>query len=358
MAPSRPLAISCPGGSAGAQLAARVVGELERQGLVEEATGLEEVVEEARRGRRVVAVDGCASACCARLFQGRGVRPQTLVRLDESGLLPVTSDAAGVHRLAAAAATRIRSHAEAQPRPRRRPRAVRAAAPRASQPHGVADYLLAIDGLTSEVVECGALLPDAPTLAAHVARALGVSRASAGEMLARLAADGLVERNDRKEFLLSAEGRRAADNVVRRQRLLERFAVDFLGYPPRESFERARALENAFDEDAVARLRDALGDPERCPHGWPVEPAREREERRELTALSALEPGDETTVVRVAERDQRLLRHLYAVGVEPDAELVVGGDASPGSVSVNCGGRSSSLDRSAAAEVLVRPRAR
>ena len=51
---------------------------------------------------------------------------------------------------------------------------------------------------------------------------LGVSRASAGEMLKRLEADGLVERGERKEAILTAAGRERAEHVVRKHRIVER----------------------------------------------------------------------------------------------------------------------------------------
>ena len=41
------------------------------------------------------------------------------------------------------------------------------------------------------------------TLAARVAEMLGVSRASAGEMLKRLEAEGLIERGEHKEAILT-----------------------------------------------------------------------------------------------------------------------------------------------------------
>jgi DtxR family Mn-dependent transcriptional regulator len=44
---------------------------------------------------------------------------------------------------------------------------------------------------------------------------LGVSRASAGEMLKRLEAEGLVERGEQREAILTADGAERAKRVVR-----------------------------------------------------------------------------------------------------------------------------------------------
>ena len=59
---------------------------------------------------------------------------------------------------------------------------------------------------------------------------LGVSRASAGEMLKRLEAEGLIERGEHKEALLTETGRERAEKVVRKHRIIERLLTDFMGY--------------------------------------------------------------------------------------------------------------------------------
>lgn len=81
------------------------------------------------------------------------------------------------------------------------------------------DYLLALDQLTAPLVDCGILAPELPALASHVAQLLGVSRASAGEMLQRLENLGLVTRTDGRQLLLGAAGRAAADIALYRQRI-------------------------------------------------------------------------------------------------------------------------------------------
>src|SRR5438046_9883626 len=81
-----------------------------------------------------------------------------------------------------------------------------------------------------------------PPLASRVAEMLHVSRASAGEMLKRLEAEGLIERGTKKEALLTESGRERAERVVRKHRIIERLLTDFMGYTDRKSHERADAL--------------------------------------------------------------------------------------------------------------------
>ena len=71
----------------------------------------------------------------------------------------------------------------------------------------------------------------------------------------------------------------------------------------------------------VERIRVRLGDPERCPHGWPIDTTLEQEENQELEALADLEPGSRATIVRLAEHDGDLLHWFYDEGLVPGATL-------------------------------------
>src|SRR5881296_1909914 len=142
-----------------------------------------------------------------------------------------------------------------------------------------------------------------PPLASRVAEMLHVSRASAGEMLKRLEAEGLIERGERKEALLTATGRERAERVVRKHRIIERLLTDFMGYTAAESHVHADELGDTFTDDMIVRIDERLGHPDRCPHGWPVDPDFEQEENKELHALAELATGTRATIVRLAEHD-------------------------------------------------------
>lgn len=349
-----PLLISCQGGSPGAQLARRATAALGELGVVETAQDTDLLVRRAHAGSAVIALDGCASGCSARLLRAKGVTARSVLNLAELGVERRSAGEVDVARLAADVAARIRL----RPRTERRARVPRPARPDPASPtkraHGIDDYLLAIDALASTVVACGALAADAPVLAAHVARLLSVSRVSAGEMLARLQAAGLVERSPHKELMLTSKGRLAADRAVRRHRLLERLAGDFLGYTPAECYEHARLLDGAFDDEAIERVCRALGDPERCPHGWPVDAARSREESRELSTLATLAPGERATVARLAEQDRPMLARLSEIGLVPGAQLTRASAHAASELRVQIGHEIRPVDARAATKVLIR----
>src|SRR5206468_8948088 len=157
-----------------------------------------------------------------------------------------------------------------------------------AQGHSVDEYLETIYFLAFPIGEYRPAETELPTLASRVAEMLGVSRASAGEMLKRLEADGLVERGEHKEAILTAAGRERAKRVVRRHRIIERLLTDFMGYTPAESHVHADELGDTFSDEMIDRIEERLGHPDRCPHGWPVDPVAEQLENADLEPLSAL----------------------------------------------------------------------
>lgn len=220
--------------------------------------------------------------------------------------------------------------------------------------HSVDDYLETIYFLAFPIGEYRPTTGSS-AIAARVAEMLGVSRASAGEMLKRLEADGLVERGEQKEAILTAAGIERAEKVVRKHRLIERFLTDFMGYSPEESHEQADALGDTFTDDMIERIDERLGHPERCPHGWPVSTELEQAENRELVPLTELEPGERATIVRLAEHDGELLHWFYAQRLVPGADIEVREvHGASGHVSLTVDGDERAVGEKAAVGLFVR----
>ena len=193
-----------------------------------------------------------------------------------------------------------------------------------AQPHGhsVDEYLETIYFLAFPIGEYRPS-PGSTAIAARVAEMLGVSRASAGEMLKRLEADGLVERGEQKEAILTPEGAERAKRVVRKHRIIERFLTDFMGYTAAESHVHADELGDTFTDEMIERINERLDHPDRCPHGWPVDPEFEQSENAELVSLAELGPGRDAEIVRLAEHDGDLLHWFYDEGLVPGTPVTV-----------------------------------
>src|SRR5213596_2700480 len=228
--------------------------------------------------------------------------------------------------------------------------------PRVMAPgHSVDEYLETIYFLAFPIGEYRPLSGGSPTLASRVAEMLGVSRASAGEMLKRLEVDGLIERGEHKEALLTAAGRKRAEKVVRKHRIIERLLTDFMGYTPAEAHVYADDIGETFSDDMVERIEAKLGNPDRCPHGWPVDPAVEQAENNELVPLAALEAPAKATIVRLAEHDGELLHWFYDEGLVPGTKIEVR-DAQPaaGHFTVRREGEDQAIGEKAAAGLFVK----
>ena len=223
------------------------------------------------------------------------------------------------------------------------------------QGHSVDEYLETIYFLAFPIGEYRPATGSS-AIASRVAEMLGVSRASAGEMLKRLEAEGLVERGEQKEAILTEAGIERAQRVVRKHRLIERFLTDFMGYTPAESHVHADELGDTFTEDMVERINEKLGRPDRCPHGWPVEPDTEQTENRELVSLAELAPGRAAEIVRLAEHDGDLLHWFYDEGLVPGTRIEVR-EAHPaaGELKVAVGGGERAIAEKAAEGLYVRP---
>jgi DtxR family Mn-dependent transcriptional regulator len=224
--------------------------------------------------------------------------------------------------------------------------------------HSVDEYLETIYFLAFPIGEYRPLSSGSPTLASRVAEMLHVSRASAGEMLKRLEAEGLIERGEQKEALLTETGRARAERVVRKHRIIERLLTDFMGYTPAEAHVHADELGDTFTEDMVERISERLGHPDRCPHGWPVDPGFEQEENLELAALAELKAGTAATIVRLAEHDGDLLHWFYDQGLTPGTRIEVrAAQPAAGQFSVRVNGDERAIGEKAAAGLFVRPAA-
>jgi DtxR family Mn-dependent transcriptional regulator len=225
-----------------------------------------------------------------------------------------------------------------------------------SERHSVDEYLETIYFLAFPIGEYTPRGAGSPPLASRVAEMLHVSRASAGEMLKRLEAEGLIERGAKKEALLTESGRARAERVVRKHRIIERLLTDFMGYTGYEAHERADELGDTFDDEMIARIDEKLGHPERCPHGWPVDPELEQRENLELAPLATLTPGTKATIVRLAEHDGELLHWFYDQGLVPGTTLEVRtAEPAADQFTVGVDGGERAISEKAAAGLFVRP---
>ena len=161
----------------------------------------------------------------------------------------------------------------------------------------------------------------------QIAKVLHVKPASVTGMIQRLAKfdPPLVEYEKHQGVQLTTIGEKAALEVIRHHRLLERFLCEVLGFPWEKVHEEAHRLEHVISEEFEERIAIILGNPTYDPHGDPIP-------NRDLTmptfttlCLCDLREGQITIVKRVPDTDPALLCYLAEVGIVPGAQLEVKG---------------------------------
>jgi DtxR family transcriptional regulator, Mn-dependent transcriptional regulator len=198
-----------------------------------------------------------------------------------------------------------------------------------------------------------------PLRSARLADWLGVSRPTVTVAVRRMSGYGMVRMNKRKEIELTAAGRRAAEAIVRRHRIMERWLTDGLGLDWVTADEEAARLEHAVSEIVERRLYEVLGRPTTCPHGNPI-PGHSKAVAREVR-LASLKAGTHASVSRVSEVAEReaptLLTYLHERGLTPGREIaVLEVDAVARTIRVRSGKRSVTLSHDTAAKLWVVPR--
>ena len=210
----------------------------------------------------------------------------------------------------------------------------------------IEEYLEAIYIMQSE---------DAAVISARVAERIGVSAPTMTDTLKRMIKQGYVVVNKQKEITLTEKGREAAEALVRRHRLSERWLTDVLGLDWATAHQEACKLEHAISPAVEERLSKVLDNPSTCPHGNPI-PGSEKVDDGSVPLNRASE-GDEVTVIRIsqtAEEDPRFLDYLQRNAIVPNADLKIV-EVAPwaGTVTVSSGGSNVSIGLQAAAHIWV-----
>jgi DtxR family transcriptional regulator, Mn-dependent transcriptional regulator len=117
---------------------------------------------------------------------------------------------------------------------------------------------------------------ESPISVTALAKAQGVSAASASAMVKKLSALGLAEHAPYRGVSLTPAGERVALEVIRHHRLLELYLAETLGVHVDDVHDEADRLEHAISEELEARIDRALGFPTHDPHGDPIPDAELR----------------------------------------------------------------------------------
>lgn len=214
--------------------------------------------------------------------------------------------------------------------------------------HAMEDYLKAIHQIAEAT-------DGAPVQTQALADRLEVSTASVTGMMKKLDQLGLVEHAPYRGVVLTPTGEQVALEILRHHRLLELYLVEQLGMAWEEVHAEADRLEHVISEGLEDRIAAALGQPVRDPHGDPI-PARDGTVPSDpWQPLAAAPAGSDVEILRVSDRDPRLLQYLAERGLRPGATARVAQvDELAGVITLDVDATTCTLALSTAAEIGVR----
>lgn len=166
-------------------------------------------------------------------------------------------------------------------------------------------------------------------IGARLAQKFRVSAPTVTEMLKRLVRDGYVEMDNKRQVKLTEAGNQAAESVLRRHRLTERFLADMLGMQWHEVHEEAGRLEHFISGAVEDRVIASLNYPTTCPHGNPIPGAvnaRTYLKDHQAIRLSSVALGETVTILsisEVVEDEEALILYLHEKGLTPATRLMV-----------------------------------
>ena len=214
----------------------------------------------------------------------------------------------------------------------------------------VEEYLEAIYKLQAE---------DKPLGTTELGKMLGVSPASATEMMNRLADKGLVAKDRGKGITLTKKGEKAALELIRKHRISERFLVDVLGVDWKDAHDEACKFEHVLSPEVETRMEALLDKPTTCPHGQPIPDRHGKTVVENIRRLSSLKRRQSGVIAKISEERRELLEYLATLGLMPDRMVRVEQIAPfEGPMLVQVGGASYALGREIAEKIWVKEKER
>jgi DtxR family Mn-dependent transcriptional regulator len=156
-------------------------------------------------------------------------------------------------------------------------------------------------------------------------------------------------------IVLTPEGEKLAESVVRKHRTAERFLTDILGLPWALAHHEACKWEHVLSpdvEDAITRL---LGNPTTCPHGNPIPGSNYMEEPTH--PLVDVQVGSAFTISRIPEELEYapgMLEFLESAQLTPGVTGTVTSSATDGSLTVRLHETEINITSFASNRILVR----
>ena len=163
-------------------------------------------------------------------------------------------------------------------------------------------------------------------LQARVGERLGLAPATVSEGVRRLVTEGYLEDGSGRDLVLTENGRRIAEALVRRHRLAERMLVDILGIQWHLCHEQAEDWEKVMTPEVEQAILAKLSGEATCPHGNPIPGTPSSIKWSDLKPVAAMDLGETARLTRLledVELDHDVLKYLEDHDLMPGRDLTL-----------------------------------
>lgn len=182
---------------------------------------------------------------------------------------------------------------------------------------------------------------------------LRLSDARGLQLAGRMQSLGLVELHG-NDLRLTAEGQRAALQVARTHRLLERYLADEARMPLKDIHRVAHRMEHSLSPAQVDELDAALGFPRRDPHGDPIPGPQGALPPTRGVPLTGWQAGQPARIVQIEDEPPLAYAQILAEGLRLEQEVRIL-EATPERYLLTDGENEYRLAPAVAANLLVEP---
>ncbi len=207
------------------------------------------------------------------------------------------------------------------------------------------DYLKAIWEMREE---------DQVPISARLAEQLDVTPPAVTAAVKRMARDGHVKVQRGGHILLTAKGRKVAQQLMLRHQLAEMLLTEVIGLPWSKSHAEAERLEHAISPEVEALLLKRFAGHKTCPHGVPIRGGVARLRKQGGVLLSELHPGDSAVILCVYEKDEGFLDFLQKLHLLPSNKLDVLKRGYDETLTLRAAGQTIHLGKTATSRIWVR----
>ncbi|MED5579918.1 MAG: metal-dependent transcriptional regulator [Nitrospinota bacterium] len=193
-----------------------------------------------------------------------------------------------------------------------------------------------------------------PVKTSSIATKMQLSSASVTGMLKKLHRMKLVVYKPYQGVTLTKKGEKVALEIIRHHRLIELFLNQKMGIDWDKVDIEAEKLEHVLSEELEEVLDKSLGFPTLDPHGDPIPSKGGSIKKLSEKKLFEIEEGKETSVIRVGQDNNKILKYLGEIGLIPGVSVeILEKSVNADTITISVNGISHTFSNSVGSSVFV-----